>query len=218
MPLAEGELVTETLDYDSGRQVTAYVPSSPPGAVVFAGDGQLIAPWGDVVAAAAGAPPTMIVGVHRLADETLRLHEYSPGFDPERFAAHERFFVEDVRGWVRSRFGVALPRERTAVFGVSASGELALAVAIRRPDVFGAVFCASPGGGFRPPPAMPTPLPRAYLVGGRQEPWFLENAARWADALRAAGADVVLTERDGTHGGPFWRDELPLMVAWAFGR
>jgi hypothetical protein len=35
-------------------------------------------------------PPTMIVGVHRLADEMLRLHEYSPGFDPERFAAHEQ--------------------------------------------------------------------------------------------------------------------------------
>ena len=71
-------------------------------------------------------PSTMIVGVHRTADETLRLHEYSPGFDPERFAAHEKFFVEDVRRWARSRFGVSLPTERTAVFGVSASGELAL--------------------------------------------------------------------------------------------
>ena len=36
------------------------------------------------------------------ADETFRLHEYSPGFDPERFAAHETFFVRDVRrGWER---------------------------------------------------------------------------------------------------------------------
>ena len=46
---------------------------------------------------------------------------------------------------------------------------------------------------------------------------FLENATRWADALRGAGADVVMTERDGSHGGAFWRAELPLMVAWAFG-
>ena len=96
-------------------------------------------------------PPTMIVGVHRLADETLRLHEYSPGFDPERFAAHERFFVDDVREWVRSRFGVELPAERTAVFGVSAGGELALAIGLRHPDVYGAIFCASPGAGYRPP-------------------------------------------------------------------
>ena len=84
----------------------------------------------------------MIAGVHRLADETLRLHEYSPGFDPERFAAHEEFFVGDVRRWARSRFGVA---------------------------------------------------------------------------LRDAGADVVMTERAGSHGGAFWREEFPLMVAWAFG-
>ena len=38
----------------------------------------------------------------------------------EVVAAHERFFVDDVRAWTRSRFGVALPKERTAVYGVSA--------------------------------------------------------------------------------------------------
>jgi enterochelin esterase-like enzyme len=209
-------LVTETFEYDGGRKVTVYLPPQPPVAVVFAGDGQLISQWGEIVSAA-GAPSTMIVGVHRRADETLRLHEYSPGFDPVRFAAHERFFVEDVRAWVRSRFGVLPPRERTAVFGVSASGELALAVGLRRPDIFGAVFCASPGAGFRPPDSMPGPLPRVYLVAGTREPFFYDNATRWADALSKAGADVVMVERDGTHGDPFWRAELPLMAAWAFG-
>jgi pimeloyl-ACP methyl ester carboxylesterase len=158
----------------------------------------------------------MIVGVHRLANETLRLHEYSPGFDPERFAAHEEFFVGDVRRWARSRFGVALPPDRTAMFGVSAGGELALAIGLRHPDVYGAVFCASPGGGYRPPEVMPSPIPRTYLVAGTLEPFFLENATRWAVALRDAGADVVMTERAGSHGGPFWREEFPLMVAWAF--
>jgi enterochelin esterase-like enzyme len=166
----------------------------------------------------------MIVGAHRLDDETLRLHEYSPGestaaftFDAERFAGHEKFFVEDVRRWGQSRFDVALPADRTAVFGVSASGELALAMGLRHPDVYGAVFCASPGGGYRPPRVMPDALPRAYLVAGLQEPFFLDNATRWADALRDAGAEVVMTERTGPHGGAFWKEELPLMVAWAFG-
>jgi enterochelin esterase-like enzyme len=215
-PIA-GELVTETSGYDGGRQVTVYVPPSPPEAVVFAGDGQLTSQWGGELEAA-GVPPTMIVGVHRVADEMLRLHEYSPGFDPDRFAAHEEFFAGDVRRRVRSRFGVALPAERTAVLGVSAGGELALAIGLRHPDVYGAVFCASPGAGYRPPAEMPEPLPRAYLVAGTQEPFFLENATRWADALRAAGADVVMTERAGSHGGPFWSEEFPLMVAWAFGR
>jgi enterochelin esterase-like enzyme len=211
-----GELVTETFDYDGGRQVTVYLPPDQPEAVVFAGDGQLIPPWGEVLEAA-DAPSTMIVGTHRLADETLRLHEYSPGFDPERFSAHEEFFVEDVRRWARSRFDVALPGERTAVFGVSASGELALAIGLRHPDIYGAIFCASPGAGYRPPDTMPSPLPRTYLVAGTLEPFFHENAARWAQALGDAGADVVMTERVGSHGDAFWRDELPLMVAWAFG-
>jgi enterochelin esterase-like enzyme len=211
-----GALVTETFGYDGGRQVTAYVPRAAPDAVVFAGDGQLISQWGAVLEAA-DVPSTMIVGVHRTADETLRLHEYSPAFDPERFAAHETFFVEDVRRWARTRFGLALPARRTAVFGVSAGGELALALGLRHPDIYGAVFCASPGAGFRPPVTMPRSLPRAYLVAGTREPFFHDNAIRWAEALRDAGADVVMTERVGAHGDAFWREELPLMVAWAFG-
>ena len=211
-----GQLITETFDYDGGRQVTAYVPPEPPEAVIFAGDGQLISPWGHLLETA-DVPATMIVGAHRLADETLRLHEYSPGFDPKRFAAHERFFVDDLPRWVQSRFGVALPARRRSVFGVSASGELALAMGLRHPDLYGAIFSASPGGGYRPPGVLPTSIPRTYLFAGNQEPFFLENAARWADALRHAGADVVMYERPGAHGGAFWQQELPRMVAWAFG-
>lgn len=217
MSSVAGELITETLAYDGGRQVTVWVPPAPAETVVFAGDGHLVSEWSASLEAA-GATPTMVVGVHRLPDETLRLHEYSPGFEPERFAAHERFFVEEVRGWVRARFGVGMPAERTAVFGVSAGGELALAIGLRHPDVYGAIFCASPGGGYQPPGVMPSPLPRAYLVAGTLEPFFRDNAARWATALRDAGADVVMTERAGSHGDPFWQEELPLMVKWAFGR
>ncbi|SDS39364.1 Enterochelin esterase [Friedmanniella luteola] len=214
-----GALVTTTFPFDGGRQVTVYVPPEPPELVVFAGDGQLIAPWGGHLEAA-GVPSTMIVGVHRTDDEDpmARIGEYSPSFDAERFAAHEAFFVDEVRRWVRTRFGVALPAGRTAVCGVSASGELALALGLRHPDVYGVVFCASPGGGHHPPAVLPRPLPRTYLVAGTLEPWFLENATRWADALRGAGADVVLAERVGDHGDPFWAAELARMVAWALAR
>ncbi|MGH9821970.1 MAG: alpha/beta hydrolase-fold protein, partial [Blastocatellia bacterium] len=174
-------------DYDGGRQVTVYLPPDPPEAVVFAGDGQRLSKWGRLLEKA-GVPSTMIVGVQGLTDEMPRLQEYSPGFEPERFAAHEKFFVVDVRRWTQSRFGVELPAERTAVFGVSAGGELALALGLRHPNVYGAIFCASPGGGYRPPSLMPSPLPRTYIVAGTQEPFFLENARRWADALRDADA------------------------------
>ena len=212
----EGELVTETFEYDGGRPVTVYVPPAPPEAIVFAGDGPGVSRWGRFLEAA-GVLPAMIVGVHGLADETLRLREYSPVFDAERFAAHERFFVEDVGRWARSRFGVALPAERTAVFGASAGGELALAVGLRHPDVYGAVLCGSPGGGYKPAGVMPGRVPRTYLVAGTLEPFFLDNATRWAAALRDAGADVVMSERVAPHGDALWRAEFPLMVAWAFG-
>lgn len=55
MSSTAGRFITETLEYDGGRQVTAYVP------------------------AAADLPPTMIIGAPRVEDETLRLHEYPPG-------------------------------------------------------------------------------------------------------------------------------------------
>lgn len=217
MPPTAGELVTETFPYDGGRDVTVYIPQEPAEAVVFAADGGWhTAKLGERLEDA-DVPPTMVVGVHGLADDNARLKEYSPSFDAARFAAHEQFFVADVRDWVRARFHVALPTNRTAVWGASAGGELALAMGVRHPDIYGSVFCASPGAGYRPPEVLPSPLPRFYLLGGRQERWFLDSAIRWADALREVGADVVLMEREGTHGGAFWIEEFPLMVQWAFG-
>lgn len=212
-----GEYVTEEFSYDGGRKVTVYVPRGESDSIVFAGDGMSISTWGSDLAAA-GSPGTMVVGVHHATDETRRLREYSPGLDPASFRAHERFFAEEVPRWVRTRFGVSLPGERTAVFGVSAGGELALAIGLRHPAHYGAVFSASPGGGYRPPSDMPAELPRIYLVAGTREPFFLDNAFRWAAALEGAGAVVRFSRRDGSHGGAFWRTEFPLMVSWAFRR
>ncbi len=215
--LSADHLVTETLpEYDGGRQVTVYVPRDEPQGIVFTGDGQGFARWGRLLESV-DVPPIMIVGVHGLTDELPRLHEYSPGFNPERFAAHEEFFVETVLGWTRSRFGVALPPGRCAIFGYSAGGELALALGLRHPDIYGAVLAGSPGSGYQPPAPLPTPLPRVYLFAGTQEPFFLDNATRWASALSNAGADLVLRERDVFHGARLWRTEFPLMVNWAFG-
>lgn len=217
MAPAAGELVTEALGYDGGRRVTVYVPPEPAEAVVFAADGEWHISRLSEVLESAATRSTMIVGVHGLPDDDGRLHEYVPGFDAQRFAAHERFFVDDVGRWVASRFGVALRPECTGVWGASLGGELALAMGLRHPDVYGVVLAASPGAGFQPPDELPGPLPRVYLVAGRQEQFFLDNATRWAAALLNADADVVMVQRDGEHGGAFWGEEFPLMVAWAFG-
>jgi hypothetical protein len=60
---------------------------------------------------------------------------------------------------------------------------------------------------------VPPVAPEAVVFAGDGQ-----NATRWAVALRGAGADVVMAERPGPHGGAFWAEEFPLMVAWAFGR
>ena len=61
-PALPGELVTETFEYDGGRQVTVYVPRDPPQLIVFAGDGQQISQWGRLLERP-DVPSTMIVGV-----------------------------------------------------------------------------------------------------------------------------------------------------------
>ena len=62
--------------------------------------------------------------------------------------------------------------------GVSASGELALAMGLGHPGIYGAVFCASPGGGYRPPAVMPGPLPRRIPRRRHARAVFLKNATR----------------------------------------
>jgi pimeloyl-ACP methyl ester carboxylesterase len=146
-----GQFVTERFEHDGGRQVTVYVPPDPATAVVFAGDGGWHVSRLAGALRAVAARSTMVVGVHGLPDDDGRLKEYVPGFDETRFAAHDCFFVEDVGRWARTRLGVALPAERTAVCGASLGGELALAMGLRHPKTYGAVFSAPPGAGYKPP-------------------------------------------------------------------
>ena len=220
MSSLRGSLVAETFSFDGGRSVTAYVPPDLPEAVVYAADGG----WhterlAKALEASVKRSSTMVVGVHGLEDDDGRLHEYVEGFGGERFEAFEQFFVEDVRAWVTSELDVGLTAERTAVWGASLGGEFALAMGLRHPEIYGVVLCASPGGGFTPADAsLPNEAPRTYLVGGTREQWFLDNASRWADALSEACVDVVIKKRDGEHGGAFWYEEFPRMLAWIFGR
>lgn len=214
-----GQIFVEELAFDGGRTVAAYMPPDAADAVVYAADGgwhieRLARALED-----AGRRSTAIVGVHGLDDDDARLHEYVESFGGDRFRRFERFVVEEVRVWAESVVGASVPADQTAVWGASLGAEFALAMGLRHPELYNTVLCASPGGGLSPTNyALPLLIERAYFVGGTGEAWFLDNARRWADALRNAGADVVLHERDGEHGGTFWYDEFPLMVSWAGGR
>ena len=124
--------------------------------------------------------------------------------------------INDIRPWVSSKFNINPPRERTVAYGVSAGGELALALGVRHPNIFGAVFSASPGAGYKPTNKIRDKMPPTYLVAGIQEPFFLDSAIRWADTLRSNGNEVVLEKRDAGHDDVMWREELPKMIAWTF--
>ncbi len=209
-------LVTEALDFDNGRRVSAFLPAMAAEAVVYAADGGWHVQRLGHALEEAGIGNTMVVGVDGLDDDDGRLGEYVPGFDDARFVAHERFFVHEAREWAAERLGVALPAERTAIWGASLGAEFALAMGLRHPDVYQAVFAASPGAGYQPPAVWPDDLPRVYLVAGSGEPFFLDNAERWAAALQSTDTASVLAKRTGGHGDEFWFEELPAMVTWAF--
>ena len=179
-PSIKGTFVTHSLPYDNGRNATVYIPPLPPELIIYTGDGQSLPQYITALEAAADLSPTITFAAHRAEDETQRLHEYSPTLSPDRFAAHEKFFVEHIPAWARSRFKVSLSAKHTTVFGVCAGGELALAMGLRHPDKYGSVLCASPGGGYRPPDMMSSVLPRVYLVAGTLEPFLLENARQGA--------------------------------------
>ena len=211
----KGRLVTETFDFDGGRQVTVYVPPQPAQAIVYAGDGRMVIQWCENLEVDT-LPPVMIVGTDSREDQKQRLHEYSPAFDPEVFEPHAKFFMDEVRSWVISRFGVNLPRERTVVYGASASGDFALTMGTRHPDIFGAILCASPGGGYQPTETLSKKFPRTFLLAGTEEPFFEKNAKIWYQALQRAGVDVEMVTKEGKHESAFWQNEFRSMVEWAF--
>ncbi len=41
-----GEVITESFGYGGGRKVSVYLPPESPEAIVYAGDGEMIASWG----------------------------------------------------------------------------------------------------------------------------------------------------------------------------
>lgn len=212
-----GKLLSKRFSYDNGREVTAYLPNRPVELIIYCGDGQLLPQWGFDLEHD-HLPSTMIVGTHCHPDETIRLAEYSAKLDPKIFLAHENFMINDVRSWVRSSLDIVLPPKRTVTYGVSASAELALALGNRHSDLFGWIFSASPGAGYKPTKIIIDKMPPTYLVAGMQEPFFLDNALRWADALTVNGNEVIMEKREAGHDDLMWRKELPKMISWAFSK
>ena len=216
-PIA-GELVTEALEYDGGRLVTVYVPPDPAEAIVFAADGAWHIPRLSEALEGASVPSTMIVGAHGWPMTTRRLQEYCRGSNAQRFAAHEKFFVDEVRRWVAVAF-----RSRVACRAHRRCGVRPSAESWRSPWGFAIRTSTVRSSPLRRAPA--TSRQGCCRVRFRASTSSLAGKSSSSSRTRRVGgraaqrdADVVMIERDRVeHGGAFWREEFPLMVAWAFG-
>jgi enterochelin esterase-like enzyme len=210
-----------------GRDVTVYLP---PGfdrtveyPVVYLADGQTTAGFAaaiDPLIVIGELPAVVLVGEHAaLGDDDPRSKEYLVSIDDERFAAHERFFVDELAAWARANFHVAADPARVAVFGFSSGASYAVALGVRHPDRYGIVLAFSHGWdrGFRDPEWPGGTVPRYYFVNGTLEEGFRQKTRVWAGIIRQAGGDVVHVERVAGHDYLMWQEEFPAALAWAFG-
>jgi enterochelin esterase-like enzyme len=154
-----------------------------------------------------------------------RSREYLPGVDSARFAAHERFLLDEVLPYVESKYRAPRARNQRALFGFSNGATFAAATGLSYPERFGAVIAFSPGGGAKSFAAIPQaghhnrrPVhgPKLYVSGGMYETAFQTNARALADLFRVSGAPTRLREPVGGHDEIIWQLSLPAALLWIF--
>ncbi len=230
----------EEVTLDSGRRVSVHVPAGGrraglPALVVF--DGYLgrtvmgIPATCDNLIAAGRIPPLVTIFLHGTDD--TRDKDLTP--DSEETT---RFVTRELMPWARRQYGISPYPRDIAVAGASLGGLMAAHVALRAPDVFGAVISQS-GSFWWPHPEHGEPewltreyarLPRAGLrfyldVGDRETtsvgpgaPNQIASSRHLRDALRAKGYPVTYTEYPGWHDYVNWRNLFPTALTAIFGR
>ena len=227
--------VVDSMALGETRDLTVYLP---PGhdptrqyPVVYAADGDSVSHFATILdpqVVDGSVPAVIVVGVHSAKYQgttvfydrarDLRAQEYLMGENPERFQAHERFFVYEVSDWAEQTLGASSNREERAVFGFSNGGGFAVSMGVRHPEHYGAVLAfslAMGSEGWGTPEWRADTAPRHYLVAGTLE-YFQKTTARWAAKLTQIGVEHVHRERVCGHDFVLWEEEFPGAVAWAF--
>lgn len=223
-----GSLATTTLRsaaLGANRDITLYAPPghdrARPTPTIYLTDGEALEPYARVLEPLITdgiLPPALLVGVHSGGAQppNLRSQEYLAGQNPERFAAHERFFVEEVAAWAETTLGASPKRSQRVVAGSSNGGAFAAQMAARHPERFVAALCFSVAGGAPPLPAPGQDGPRYSLVAGTLEPALRDTTAAFAGALAQDGFQQVYRERVCGHDPLMWIEEFPEAVRWTF--
>ena len=191
-----------------------------PSAVLICADGEGLAMWAGVLAAA--REPVALVGIesagltHEPGDDYAltynsagypRARAYLRDVDPEYFDAHLRYVLDEVIPWAEARIG-RLPRY---AFGVSNGAAWAAHAAAFHPDEFSGVLAFSLG---MAPARPPRSTPAHALVAGRFEPGFDRETSRYARKLRTRGVAVRLSRPARGHDHTMWLDEFLPALRW----
>jgi enterochelin esterase-like enzyme len=204
------------------RRLTVVLPKSFAGdelPVVVCADGQCLQNMYPTLAREIGAgrcPECVLIGVHSTHN---RVPEYIPGVDPERFDAHEQFFVGEVLTWADSALGITLDRKRRALFGLSNGAVFAITTGLKHNDQFGTVIAFSvPGGASRYQAIEWDTKPEIafYLAAGNRELPIKRTTQSIARQLSKRKLKHIFEIRQAGHDLAFWDAELPRAIQWAF--
>ncbi len=201
------------------RKVTVYVPPGPAEArtAIVMADGQGVSAFAAVLEpliVAKRVRPIILIGIHNGGFRgsgsapdlkmDFRAREYLQGVDPERFAQHLDWVVEEVLPWARGEYpGLSSRREDWCVTGFSNGGSFAAWAATLRGNVFGTSIPLSLGF---PPPAEPPkgPLARFYFAAGSLESFSVRTKQAYERA-KAWGAETTYKEFVAGHDSVMWQ-------------
>lgn len=227
-----GSVRYDTLDFSEigdRREIVSYLPAAWRAAsaarqfVIYLGDGRTavsLAPIVDTLIAMGRIPPVALVGIRAArvdpADPESRLaraREYNYGFggDTSRYLSHERFITQVVMPWAESTLGLPASRDRRMLWGASNGGALAITLALRRADLFGAALADSPVFNVIPPLAG-GPAPYFDIAAGSFEPTVEHAASKLAGSLRDSGARVTYERFTGGHDDYAWEESFALQL------
>ena len=204
--LIETSITSRHLSED--RAITVYLP---PGAAesdlpaLFMADGQAVWQYARVLEPlidAGAMKPIAIVGVHS-GEGDRRTREYLSGVDPEAFAKHVAFFVDEVLPWASAEYGISSDRQDRALFGYSNGAAFVATVGVERPALFAHVLPFSTGMPIQSLRPNDADLPRFFFAAGDLEPFVTSTRAAHEVVLSWGAASSLEVYRSG-HDSLMW--------------
>jgi enterochelin esterase-like enzyme len=234
--LLSGEI--ESIEIDSPnlgekRKVDVYLPAAhaPNNSypVIYMTDGRDVHHYASMLEpliTAKKVPPIILVGLHSGQGNPVpgnkidrRNADYLLGtsIGDTFFIKHEAFLLQEVIPQAEHRFGASSNPAERVLMGQSSGASWALETGLRNPKLFaraiGFSLCAVDRDGHR---RWGPDKPKLFLTGGLFEDCGT-NAAKAAQAAKAAGEDVVFETHASGHSSLMWDVQFVDALSWAYG-